>query len=290
MAAAEPKRPSWVTARLFSDPTRGIINRRILANPVVLSKATDLTEEEKERLVRLLTLVARKLASVWLHFRRYSDIQAELVKALEDAASIDSEVLDLGYSQELFLEFEEFLHQVKSTLDHAVKVPAVFLGTKVWSLTTWGQKGKRVEKAIKNNLPKQYRHHAPGIIDLVMKPHREWLPDVIGARDKVSHYLQGGVDFELFAVHPEGEGSIRVPMWSDDQSVAEFMEVIWGNLLRLTEDFIHVFLYLRVEEGYVFKCEPSPVTSAKPSWTMYNERVLESLRRAGIVVEHKPDG
>jgi len=254
-----------------------------------LSDATDLSDDEKDRLMRLLTLVARKLASVWLHLQRYAEIQAELVAAAEETGGLDAEVLDLGYSQELFLEFEEFLHQVKSTLDHAVKVPAVFLGTGVWSLTTWGQKGKKVEKAISHNLPKQYQHHGPGIIDLVMKPHREWLPDVIDARDKVSHYLRGGVDFELFAVHPDREGGIRVPMWSEDQTVRDFMDVIWGNLLRLTEDFIHVFLYLRVREEYVFKCDPSPVSSAKPSWTMHDKSLLDGLREAGIVVSHEPE-
>ena len=68
---------------------------------------------------------------------------------------------------------EEFLVQVKSALDHLVKVPAVFLGPKIWSLTTWGDKGRRVEKAVANNLPKQYKQHAAGIRDLVLKPHRE---------------------------------------------------------------------------------------------------------------------
>jgi hypothetical protein len=287
---SKPKRPSFVKARLFSDPTpNGSINRRILVNPLVLTDATDLNDEERERLLRLLTLVARKLASVWTHRARYAEAQHELVAAAHDAVGLDTEVLDLGYSQELFLEFEEFLVQVKSALDHLVKVPAVFIGTKAWSLTTWGDKGRKVEKAVKNNLPKQHKQHAAGIRDLVLKPHREWLPDVIEARDKVSHYLQGGVDFELFGVHLMEGGDVRVPLWAPDQTVLEFMDVIWGNLLRLAEDFVHVFLYLRVTDDYVFKKDPQSPMSAKPSWTLHPRRKLDALRDAGVLKAHEPE-
>ena len=100
--------------------------------------------------------------------------------------------------------------------------------------------------------------------------------------------LQGGVDYELFAVHPDQHGQIRVPHWSPDQTVAEFMEVIWGNLLRLSEDFIHVFLYLRVTEEYVFKRDPSPASSAKPSWTLHRKAKLDALREAGVLKPHVP--
>lgn len=281
-------KPSWVTARLFRDPTgSGIINGRILRNPLALATYTDLTDEEQARLVRLLTFVARKLASIWSHKERYGALQKELVEQAERAANVDQTTLDLGYSQELFLEFEEFLFQVKSALDHVVKVPSVMFGSNVWTLSTWGDKGEKVERAISRNLPKRFRHHADGIRDIVLKPHRAWVRDLVEARDKVAHYLKGGIAFEHFAVHLDPDGTLRVPMWSSDQSVFEFLDAAWSNVFRLIEDFIHVFLYLRVAPGFVFLCNPSPVSSSVPAWSVHPEATLDRERRAGRVKPYR---
>ena len=92
-----------------------------------------------------------------------------IAKAKKEPIKRTSSSVQLEPSQELFLEFDEFLVQVKSTLDHLVKVPMVFLGKNRWSLNTFGDKGDSVIKALSHNLPSSQKKFSSQLISTVKK-------------------------------------------------------------------------------------------------------------------------
>src|SRR5712692_3100092 len=112
----------------------------------------------------LMLLVARKLVSVWSHYQEYIAAEDKLVAEARRVPIVKgNNIVRLEYSQVLFTEFDEFLVQTKSTLDHLVKLPAVIFGPSRWSLRTFGSKGKDVIKALRHNVPGDARPTAKAI-------------------------------------------------------------------------------------------------------------------------------
>jgi hypothetical protein len=277
-----PKQPLFVAERLFADPTpNGRINQRIVQHFTLLARElTDLSDKEFEEFFGVLLYLGRKLASVWQHLNRYQVIQADLLDKL-DQPPPDTRVLEVEYSQELFQEFDEFLVQLKSSLDHLVKIGRPILGPKIWNIQTFGEKGRSVEKALENNLPREQRTLSRKMSKIVFGQHRTWLNDVIKARDKVNHFIEGGLRFEHFGVHKIPDGTVLVPMWNDEQTLGEAMQAIWENLIRFTEDFLAMFLFLRRKPGLVLFHGPEPKNSAESPWMLATEAQMKTTLDTG---------
>lgn len=254
---------------LFVDPTpNAVINQRLLRGMVELFQHTDLSDTEKETLLRLLAFIGVKLAAAWQHKDAYAQ-EEERLAAEAKAAPPPKEPISTEYliSQDLFLELDEFLVQVKSSLDHLVKIPVPILGK--WPLRTFGDKGADVAKALLNNMPKAHMKAAPGLKKMLVDDHQDWLAAAIAVRDKMNHYLDGGVSLEEFSIYvtrsPEGV-TVHTPMWSKSQSVREALDVIYANLFRLIEQFLGAFIGLRRHTAYGFLYQARPLDSVEPAW------------------------
>src|SRR5439155_25536216 len=187
-------------------------------------EATRLPEEQKEQLLRLLLLCGKKLVAVYRHLQEFARIEDGLIeKVQKEAAQGAGGHRYLEHSQELMIEFDEFLVQLKSSLDYLVKIPVPIFGPRVWSLQTFGEKGEKVVKALKQNLPGADRSRAKFLADYVIQKSKPWLTAVIEARDRFNHLIGGTVVPEQFMVYPvknarSGIVELRRPMWSLDQS------------------------------------------------------------------------
>src|SRR5439155_6127913 len=190
----------------------------------------------------------------------------------------------LAHAQDLMIEFDEFLVQLKSSLDYLVKIPLPILGSKVWSLQTFGDKGEKVAKALRENLSGAERPHAKMLVDHVIGKSQPWLTDVIQARDRFNHLIGGPVVPEQFMVYPvtnkeSGIVKIRRPMWSPDQTVRAFMEIIWNNLIRFFEDFIFGCLAMRLRpELTLFHGPTEPGSNVSP-WRVATKEEMERVTR-----------
>lgn len=235
--------------KLFDDPTEGrIINNRLFNGIFSILQNTTIGERDKENLIHLLSLICKKLIGVRKHIDKYKECEVTAKNSASESRQEDGIWEEIELSDDLFLEFDGFLVQVKSTLDYLVKVPNYIVGKKYWGLGTFGEKGRKVAKAIKN-LPKEHQAKTKGFSDYLVDRHKLWLDDAINARDKINHFLDGGVDCRIFCITKErATGVIRVPMWSPDQSIFEFMEIIWSNLFRYCEDFWALFLSLKLSQ------------------------------------------
>ena len=277
-------KPPFVFTRIFSDPTPdGLINQRIVQHFTFVARdLTDLTEKELEQFFRILIYLAKKLASVWVHLDRYRKVQEELVAKLTTAPSDSNQsVIEMEYSDELFQEFDEFSVQLKSALDHLVKIPIPVLGPRVWSLRTFGSKGNDVRKALENNIPKKHKKQVKHMKKMLLDRNAVWLGDIITVRDKINHFIEGSVPFEYFGVHRLPDESIKVPMWSSDQKLSAALEVVWDNLIKFTEDFIAMFLFLRHKPGLVLYHGPEVKGSARLRWVIATEEEMDAALAQG---------
>lgn len=271
-----------IVINLFNDPTpSGIINQRLITHIINVLNYTDLNEEEKKDIADILYYIGIKLVAVWRHLENYKAIEDKLIIEAQNSASIEKQAIKhIRYEQNLFLELDEFLVQLKSSLDYLVKTPRAVVGRKVWSLPTFQKKGNAVIGALRGSLPDKYKEKAKIIEEMVVQKHLDWLADTINARDMINHYLHGGLDIQGFMVMKiveNGKEKIHVPMRSEDITVRTYMEIAWANLFKLTEDFIISFLALRLTEGYSLLHTIVDRTSVKSPWKVMNTADYEKL-------------
>src|SRR5438552_3416221 len=99
---------------LFNDPTPdGFINLRYVIHMVgIAQNYTDFSDAEFDEFVKHLLLVAKKLVATWSHMNRYIQIEDALIAAEEKNPPIETlDIQHISYSQDLFLELDEFLVQ-----------------------------------------------------------------------------------------------------------------------------------------------------------------------------------
>lgn len=254
---------------IFNDPSNGIINLRYFTQLVQCQKTTDFSEKEEKDFLSLVLLIAIKLAAVWSHKEKYSEIEIQLInKARTNPVILGKIDNQIELSQDLFIEFDEFLYQVKSCLDHLVKILTVCLGKKVWSIETFRNKGEKVKKTIGKCFPVKFRPIGQALI-LHIEDNEFWLKEIIAARDKITHFLDGGISYENFTVFIKKNGNdekLIFPTWAPQQTIKQLMEVVWNNLLFFSEDFSHLSLLLRCrKENTLFKSKHSTDTSPSVS-------------------------
>ena len=206
---------------LFTDPTpTSIINLRYVTTFLgIADNFTDFEKEEFHRFVRSLLYVGKKLVATWSHLHRYQELEDSLLEAAQAQSPAEAnDIQHLSYAQDLFIEFDEFLVQLKSTLDYLAKLPRNIIGAKAWpELRTFGDKGRAVQKAVKNNIPQKWQDKAVLVTDLLAK-YEPWIEMAVTARDKINHGKDGGLDFEAFVVAKsvvDGSEQVIVPMWTD---------------------------------------------------------------------------
>lgn len=267
---------------LFTDPTPdGYINQRLVVTILNMCRQTDLNPDEQKAFDRNLLLVAKKLVATWSHYSRYCAIEDHLIGQAKHATPPgEATVPHFTYSQDLYIEMDEFLVQVKSTLDYLTKLPLALF--KTWPyMHGFGDKGGAVIKALKNNIPRKHRHQAELLERSLFTKHRPWLEMAITARDKVIHNLDGGLEFESFVVAKQlidDEERIVVPMWMDDMSARQYMEYTFYNLFALVEQFIGGLLGMRLQEGLGFAHVPTDIKGIVSPLMIVPAEALEALR------------
>jgi hypothetical protein len=278
-------KPGPVFTEIFSDPSPdAIVNLRVAQPLIGILARLELAEGDRDFALDLLVLVCKKLVGAWRHLDAYTQSEARLMEE-ESARDLDrvDDVASVTFSQDLFLEFDEFLVQVKSTLDYVVKIPVPIVGRDTWRVHTFGDKGERVLKAAKGCLRAADRRIMVPYLRRLLGDHKAWLTDTIAARDRINHFLEGGVPYEYFLVRKvrtrEGD-TILVPKWSPDMPLREAMRRIWWRLIALVEDFAGGFMILRMPHGLGLFHEAVADGVARSPWKVVPDAVGEKLATA----------
>ncbi len=271
--------------KIFDDPSPGLINLRFIKHLMDITEYSEFEDDEKEKLFQLLVLVGKKLAMVWLHHQEYKKLEEfQISKAKEKPITNDQKIMIFDNPQNLYFEFDEFLVQVKSCLDYLVKLPAIVFGHNTWSLRTFKGKGRDVIKALQNNIPDKNTNTAKSLISFIEK-NQSWLEATINARDKINHFFNGGIDFKYFTIYclkdKEAE-KLQTPMWSNEQTIKDFMQVVWNNLFSLCEFFAGSVIHFRIKKGYAFYYGSKEIDSLESPWKVTtNEKMMEIVTKPG---------
>lgn len=270
-----------IIIKLFDDPTpNGFINKRLIQYLFSLTKYTDLTDDEKDKLFELLLLIGKKLVLIWSHYQNYIRIEEdEINKATTNPIRKSQGAIPINPSQGLFFEFDEFLVQIKSCLDYLVNVPIVIVGRNSWPLRTFGNKGEDVIKALANNIPQKYSSYARLLSDSIKKA-QPWLELTIEARDKINHFLEGGINFEYFTItftKDDKDEHLQVPMWSNDQTIKQFFDISWANIFQFCENFIGMLIAFRIQDDYSFYHGTSTINSIESPWKVTTHQEMERI-------------
>jgi len=264
--------------QLFYDSSpNGFINQRLLTTMIQFASQLALSDGQKKELLNALVLQAKKLLAIWIHYDRF----AKEVDRLKPKAPIYEKTatghVAVSYSQELYLEFDEFLVQYKSSLDYLAKLPATLLGWNKWNPRTFGDGGKRIIKMLRSVLPKSKKFLADQFETLFFEKHRADIEMVVEMRDKINHFVTGGIPYENFRVVGIRQGEkveYQVPMWREEQTISDFMSVVFHNHLKFCEDFIVFFFHLYLKPGWGFLHRPVAPDSTVSPWVLIPEAAL----------------
>jgi hypothetical protein len=175
--------------KTFDDPTpKGLVSQRILQPFIMLSQFTDMTDQEGQHFLRSSNLACRKLCSVWQHMDRFKAAQTKAVDEMKKEKEKQPHVFLVDQSQALFMEFDEFVVQLKSTLDYLAQIPVPILGAHRWKVHTFGERGEGFLRALKGCAPDKYLAQVEVIEKhLFSAIQMKWLDATIEARDKINH-------------------------------------------------------------------------------------------------------
>jgi hypothetical protein len=254
-----------------------VINHRIMLRFIQMSRFTDLKREEGSQFADILILIGRKMVSVWNHLDKYHIEEKRLIEEFQSKAASH-----FDFSQTLFNEFDELTVQIKSTLDHLVKIMIPMVGANRWTVRTFGNKGEDVLTALKRNTGRQHEGRVRMMEVRLFEKHKPWLEAVIDARDRVNHYLGGGIKIQTFAVFRRPDGTVEVPMWSTQQRLADMMDGTWGLFLNFVEDFIAMAMYFRIpDDKYSILWKGVPADSSSSPWHLVRRELTDALVESG---------
>jgi hypothetical protein len=278
----------FLRKKLFHDPTpNAVVLNRIVRGLHEVALKSSLTDAESQEFFRILLLVAHKLVSAWKHKERYKAEEQRLIEALKTPKPTDP---DIENSQELLDACDVFLVQVKSALDHMVKILQPVIGI---NLHTFGEKGEQVFTALENNGPRKHRESVQDFKKNRFERHRAWLEVTISARDRLNHCIDGGTQFDAFSVFKDGD-KIVVPSVTDGARLSSALDEMWLSLILLVEDLGGLFLKFRLDPPLVLLYRNVPTAVPKSPWEVTTESAideefgLENFKKYGDAVRKAP--
>ncbi len=270
---------------VFSDPTGGALRARLIAQFAEMLKVSDLSQEHRDAVIELLVVIALKFTSVWMHDQRYAARESELI-AQAEASPIDyrkKEPINIVTAQELYMEFDGFLVQLKSALDHMVNILHYTLDIKFSRLTTFHKYGDTIIKVLANNVSNtlEGRREAAARLTRLIERNKEWLKEIIDARDRMNHFLHGGLkpaSFVVFVViDADGKRTLYRPELAHTPT-KEVMDILLKKLLEFVEYFIGLALASRTP-GYGLQWVVQDDGDFQtPRWQLHPGDVMDRLK------------
>lgn len=281
---------------LYTDPTKGaMIQARFMIQMVRFIQASNMTEHERKGVLNLMLLLALKLTAIWTHQQRYIEHEDRLILSAKlnpmDKRVNKPVVVNVG--QDLYLEVDGFVVQLKSLLDHMINVLHYTMGIKFSALHTFGDSGATVIGVLRNNVPAKpsnYRQVAQMLIEHI-EANQDWLKGLIKIRDRMNHFTDGGLpprSFRVvFLIEEDGTEKMIVPRINKDSTMRDWMQTLFVSVMDFVEYFMGVAFTSRVA-GYAFQFRERDSLS-EPRWAWFDaEKLEEALQRGDYVGEPMP--
>jgi hypothetical protein len=276
-----------VQRQMYDDPSGGTYNMRIMLQLFEMASQSEMSEDERASVFDLLHVISLKFASIWTHDHRYETREKELITAAE-ANPTDrrkNEPIRFASAQDLYIELDGFLVQCKSVLDHMIVILHYTLGINFSSLSTFGDHGNKVIKLLKTNVganPPSKRKCAGYLITHIER-NQEWLKGMIDIRDRMNHFMSGGISPMAFGIasiiEQDGTQNLHRPRMTKDLTVKDYMSTLMNNILEFIEYFMGLAISVRAP-GYAVKYTNSDDPKAK-RWKMIHGAIVEQMIASG---------
>jgi len=272
-----------VQRQIFVDPSGGIINKRIMFGITQLfMNGSDFTEKESQEMFNLLLVTSLKLTAVWKHKEAYVKLEDGLIataraKPIDETQNVP---VRLTTAQDLYLELDGLLVQFKSCLDHMIHVLHYSFHLNFASLTTFGDKGDKIITLLRNNVRGEKFKKVAAQIAKIIEGNKEWLGRVIDLRDKINHYVDGGIgldNFTVFVRKIDGVDTLYTPRMTADQTIRDLMATLFNNLIDFIEHFLGLALLPRLPKIAIhFQFNNDPTI---PRWSFVPIALVRHLEK-----------
>ena len=270
--------------QMFDDPSGGIFNKRIMFQFFMMAQNSNMSEKERGDVFDLLHVIALKFVSVWTHDQRFEKRQNEMLAASE-AQPVDRRInkpMRFASAQDLYIEWDGFLVQSKSVLDHMINILHYTMNVSFSSLSTFGDNGNKIINILKRNAPFHCKNAAAALVKHIER-NQEWLKSMIDARDRMNHFIHGGINPQSFGVaviiEKDGVKRHHVPRFNETQTAKEVMTNLLGMLLEFVEYFMGISMACRMPSyGVQWNSSDDPL---KARWSMVPSVILQHLMDTG---------
>lgn len=232
-------KPEIIVSRITSEPE---VTGRFWMQICDFKNAIQIDEQQMKELLAIVLEVMKKLESVNYH---RSNLVRVVAEQLEARGKLQESNADRSTGAEK--EFEAFLLQGKATLDVLVKVLSPLCNIK---LQTYGDSGKRVLKALNNNLPKAELKRADWLVRMI-EVSTPWLEQWVGPyRDTIAHHKS--MESTGFVSIPNESGQLihNPPRDKNGLALHELANDLFADFLVFCEDFL-VFAYrIKIFKGF----------------------------------------
>ncbi len=272
---------------MLVDPTGGMISTRFVSGLMNLLNECSGSEKQHTEVANLIFTTAVKLICIYEHYRRYCEIEDRLIAVARASPFYFSDTTPkhTALSQDLFIEFDGFLVQVKSILDHCVNILNFGFNIPFSALTTFGGKGSKIIRQLENNVATNLRGPANVLIKLI-GDNKPWLELAIEVRDRMNHFKSGGVDLQKFTVYVYAEGNDTkawTPRLHKDQSIRELMGLLYLQVFEFCEFFMGFAMLPRIDKVGI-QCRKSADPRAI-RWKTYPIELMRRFEEAFMVLE-----
>ncbi len=101
----------------------------------------------------------------------------------------------------------------------------------------------------------------------------------------MNHYKDGGIEPDVFtvcAINDKDDVTVQIPMWSDEQSVAQMTFAAFGALFHFVEQFFFAVLAARLpDELGVLKASNVPLYEPQSPIHIMRTSEFEAIRAKG---------
>ena len=197
-----------------------------------------LSAERKSKVFNIMFTTIYKLGAIKYHRDRFVKEWKRRIRNIKKDAEVIQEESVLAY------EFEAYMFQIKSCLDTLVKILDPLVNIR---LSTYGNVGDRVIKALSNNLSDQYKLRADYLKHLIQE-NSKWLKLLIEIRDKLYHYSQEDKSMQhfFFSVQTTRDGGKRIisPRVFGKYDAIGMVTFSWQRIFVFARDFLAFSIYI----------------------------------------------
>ena len=154
-------------------------------------------------------------------------------------------------------------------------------------MNSFGDNGNKIIQVLKWNVSGNppSKKNAAALLVKHIENNQEWLTGMIEARDRMNHFMKGGMSPMAFGValiiERDGVQTLHRPRMNPDQIVKDVMTTVMNNLLEFIEYFLGISIAARAPD-YAIQWN-SLDDPKRPRWKMIHCEIVRHMINTGAI-------